>query len=79
MPACLVNLLHAALVRPAARLLDHALGATTTLLVFSLALLTAAPPHEPTFDAAVLTLAAAVAAWMYLLLALALHRRRDEK
>ena len=54
--ACLVNLAHAALVRPAARPL----------------LLSATAPREPTYDAAVLALAAAIAAWMYLLLAFAL-------
>ena len=69
---CFVNFAHAALVRPAARRLDNALSATTTLLVFALALLSATAPREPTYDRAVLALAAAVAAWMYLLLALAL-------
>ena len=35
-------------------------------------MLTAAAPREPSYDRAVLAFAAAVTAWMYLLLALAL-------
>mgnify|MGYP001618141280 CR=1 FL=1 len=68
----LVNLAHAALVRPASRPLDNVLGVTTALLVFGLALVSAAAPREPAYDNAVIALAAVVAAWMYLLLALAL-------
>ena len=69
--ACLVNFAHAALVRPATRPLENALAATTALLVLGLALLSAAAPREPTYDRAVFALAVAVAAWMYMLLALA--------
>ena len=70
--ACLVNLAHAVLVRPAVRPLDNALAVMTALLVFGLALLSVAAPREPIYDSTVFALAAAVAAWMYLLLALAL-------
>mgnify|MGYP001580975421 FL=1 len=70
--ACLVNLAHAALVRPATQLLDNALSVTTALLLFGVALVSAAAPREPTYDSALVVLAAAVTAWFYLLLALAL-------
>lgn len=55
-----------------AKPLDNALNIVTTLLVFSLSLLTVSAPREPRYDNAVLVLAAVVAAWMYVLLALAL-------
>ena len=70
--ACFVNLAHVALVGPAARPLDNALGATTALLVFALSLLSSAAPRQPTYDGAIFALAATVAGWMYLLLVLAL-------
>ena len=70
--ACLVNFAYAVLVRPVVTRLDNALGATTSLLLFGLALLSAAAPRTPNYDTAVLALAAAVAAWMYLLLVLAM-------
>ena len=47
---------------------DIVLNATTTVLVFTLALLTAAAPREARYDDAVFALAIGVAAWMYLLL-----------
>lgn len=64
------------MLRLCARLtsLDNALAATTALSVFGLALLSAVSPREPTYDVAVLAVAATVAAWMYVLLALAIAR-----
>ena len=59
-------------MRPATQLLDNALSVTTALLLFGVALVSAAAPREPTYDSALVVLAAAVTAWFYLLLALAL-------
>ena len=72
--ACLTNFAYTVLMRPAVAPVDNALGATTTLLVFSLAALSAVAPREPRYDSAVLALAAAVTAWMYALLVVELAR-----
>ena len=72
--SCFANFAYTALLRPEAVAFDNGMNIVTTLLIFALSLLTAAAPAGSPFDDVIFGLAAVMAAWMYVLLAISLIR-----